>query len=141
MFAVVCISDLDVCSRQIVLGRNEFLEVDVVRERHALRVDAEHHAAGSDIRKGELDFAIDTTGANQGGVQCLDTVGRHDHLESGGEQNLRKMRKNEGQQIERIELAEFNVVSSTNLRTIYCGDSSTGFGSRNCANLSHGLQR
>jgi hypothetical protein len=51
---------LDVGAGEVVLGHDEHLKVDVLAERHAARVDAEDAALGLDVRKRELNLAVDT---------------------------------------------------------------------------------
>jgi hypothetical protein len=43
-------------------------------------VNSKDSSLGLLIRHRELDLSVDTPGANEGGVQCLDPVGRHNHL-------------------------------------------------------------
>lgn len=51
---------LDICARKVVLGHNELLEVHIVGEVHARRVDGEDAPLGLLIRQRELDLAVDT---------------------------------------------------------------------------------
>lgn len=41
----------------------------------------EDAALGLLVGQRELDFAVDPAGADEGGVQAVDTVGGHDHLQ------------------------------------------------------------
>ena len=56
------------------------LEVDVFAEGHAARVDAEDVALRLHVGERKLDLPVDAAGADQGRVQGLDAVRRHDHL-------------------------------------------------------------
>mmetsp|Transcript_385 Transcript_385/g.996 ORF Transcript_385/g.996 Transcript_385/m.996 type:complete len:285 (-) Transcript_385:792-1646(-) len=72
---------LNVRTAQLVLGHHELLEVDVLREGHAPRMDVEDAALRLHVGEGELDLAVDAAGAQQRGVEGLDPVGGHDHLD------------------------------------------------------------
>ena len=72
---------LDVRARQVVLRQDKLLEVDVRGQRHPRGVDAEDAALRLGVREGELDFPVDAARADEGRVQGLDLVGRHDDLD------------------------------------------------------------
>mmetsp|Transcript_4964 Transcript_4964/g.16607 ORF Transcript_4964/g.16607 Transcript_4964/m.16607 type:complete len:323 (-) Transcript_4964:459-1427(-) len=72
---------LDVRAGELVLGHDEFLKVDVVRQGHLGRVDAEDVPLGLDVRHGKLNLAIDAPRADERGVQRLDLVGGQDDLD------------------------------------------------------------
>mmetsp|Transcript_22528 Transcript_22528/g.72949 ORF Transcript_22528/g.72949 Transcript_22528/m.72949 type:complete len:408 (-) Transcript_22528:387-1610(-) len=72
---------LDVGAAELVLGNDEFLQVDVVRERHLARVDLEDPSLGLLVRQWELDLPVDTPGTDHGRVQRIDAVGGHDDLD------------------------------------------------------------
>ena len=66
------------------LGHDELLEVDVIRQRHPPRVNAEDAPLGLGVGQRELDLAINAPGTDQGRVQRLDAVGGHDDLPDWG---------------------------------------------------------
>ena len=63
------------------LGHNEDLEIHVLGEGHAARVNAEDAALGLDVRQRELDLTVNTTRPNEGRVKRLDVVGGHNDLD------------------------------------------------------------
>ncbi|GIX62960.1 uncharacterized protein BcabD6B2_23950 [Babesia caballi] len=72
---------LDVRAAQVVLGVDELLQVDVLRHGHLGGVDLEDFPLGLGVRVGQLDLAIDAPRTDQRGVERLDAVRRHDHLD------------------------------------------------------------
>jgi hypothetical protein len=72
---------LDVSARQIILGHDKLVQVNVVRKTHLARVDLEDAALCGEVWHGELNFAVNAAGAKEGGVQRLDPVGCQQHLD------------------------------------------------------------
>ncbi|GMS79169.1 hypothetical protein PENTCL1PPCAC_1344, partial [Pristionchus entomophagus] len=72
---------LDICSAQVILGGDELVECHVVAQLHSRCVDPEDSPLRLLVGQGELDLAIDATGTDQGGVQRLDPIRRHQHLD------------------------------------------------------------
>ena len=56
-------------------------EVDAAREVHAARVDSQNVRARLDRRRGELDLAIDATGAQQRRVEDIEAIRGHDDFD------------------------------------------------------------
>jgi hypothetical protein len=71
---------LHIGARELVLGMDELLEVDVIGQGHAARVNLEDVALRLDVGQRELDLAVDTTGTKQRGIQGLDAIRCHDDL-------------------------------------------------------------
>mmetsp|Transcript_25251 Transcript_25251/g.79226 ORF Transcript_25251/g.79226 Transcript_25251/m.79226 type:complete len:235 (+) Transcript_25251:651-1355(+) len=72
---------LDVRARELVLGHDHDLEVDIVGEAHARRVDAKDAALGLGVGQRELDLAVDAARADERRVKALDGVCGHDDLD------------------------------------------------------------
>lgn len=72
---------LDISTRKVVLAHDEFLKVNVIRQRHLCRVNVKDAALGLDIRQRELNLPVDSTGADKRGVERLDAVSGHDDLD------------------------------------------------------------
>ena len=71
----------DVGTGQVVLLRDKLLEFHIVVEVHLGGVEGEDLALGVLVGILEKDLAIDTTGSDQGRIECLDFVGGHDDLD------------------------------------------------------------
>ena len=56
-------------------------EVDAPKEVHLAGVDAHDVDAAVEVGVGELDLAVDAAGAEEGGVEGVDTVRGHDDLD------------------------------------------------------------
>mmetsp|Transcript_1778 Transcript_1778/g.3834 ORF Transcript_1778/g.3834 Transcript_1778/m.3834 type:complete len:429 (-) Transcript_1778:221-1507(-) len=72
---------LDVRARELILGHDELLEVDVLGEVHLGGVDLEDVPARLLVGRRELDLPVDAAGSDERRVERLDLVGRHDHLD------------------------------------------------------------
>lgn len=72
---------LDVCTGEVIFSEDKLVKVDVIRERHLVGVDAEDAPLGLLVRQRELDLAVNAPGTDEGRVQRLDAVSRHDHLQ------------------------------------------------------------
>jgi len=57
------------------------LQVNAAREIHLPRVDLQDVQAGVLSRRRKLNLAIDAARSEQGRVQYIDAIGRHDHLD------------------------------------------------------------
>mmetsp|Transcript_10758 Transcript_10758/g.33951 ORF Transcript_10758/g.33951 Transcript_10758/m.33951 type:complete len:292 (+) Transcript_10758:2279-3154(+) len=71
---------LDVRAGELVLRHDKLLQVDVVRQRHLGRVDAEDVPLGLDVGHRELDLAIDPAGPEERRIERLDLIGGENHL-------------------------------------------------------------
>mmetsp|Transcript_67322 Transcript_67322/g.152328 ORF Transcript_67322/g.152328 Transcript_67322/m.152328 type:complete len:327 (+) Transcript_67322:217-1197(+) len=60
------------------------LDVHLLRQIHVRRARLEDHALLAAVRVGELDFAVEAAGAQEGRVQSVRAVRRHDHLDVDG---------------------------------------------------------
>src|SRR5256886_15348591 len=56
-----------------------FVEVDVLRERHAPRVNLEDLEPTVPVRDADLDFPVETTGPTQRRVEGVRAIRRTDH--------------------------------------------------------------
>ena len=72
---------LDVGAGEVVLLRDELLELHVLGQAHLARVQEEDLALGVLVGVLEEDLAVDTTRPDEGGVQRVDLVGGHDDLD------------------------------------------------------------
>lgn len=72
---------LDVSTREVVLLRDELLQVDVFVEAHLGRVQSKDLSLRHLVGVLEQDLSVDTSGSNQGGIQSLDLVGGHNDLD------------------------------------------------------------
>lgn len=70
----------DVGSREVILGHDKFLKINVISEGHLGCVDIEDASLGLVVGHWELDLTIDTTRTQQGRIQTLNTIRRHYHL-------------------------------------------------------------
>lgn len=70
----------DVRARQILLGHDELLQVDIVSQTHLACVDAEDLSLSLLVREWELNLAVDTTWADQSRIKPFDLVRSHDDL-------------------------------------------------------------
>jgi hypothetical protein len=71
---------------------DELFEIDVIGECHARRMNVEDAPFGGGVGHWELDFAVDTAGAQQRRVQTLDSVRGHNHLTTTTPQRTRRVR-------------------------------------------------
>lgn len=71
----------DVGAGQVVLGHDQLGEIDVGREGHFRCVDVEDASLGLLIGQRELDLAINSTGTDQGRVESLNAIRRHDDFD------------------------------------------------------------
>ena len=71
---------LDVGAGELVLHLHELLEVHVLGELHARRVDREDLAPRPLVRHREFDLPVDAPGPDERRVQRLDAVRGHYHL-------------------------------------------------------------
>ena len=71
---------VDVGATNLVGSRDVVFEVDVVTQIHLVGDCAEDQSLLASIRKRKLDLAIQTTGSKKRWVECIGTVGSHDHL-------------------------------------------------------------
>ena len=56
-------------------------EVDTTGEVHLAAVNAENIGSGLDAGRGELDLSVDTSWAQEGRVENVETIGGHDDLD------------------------------------------------------------
>mmetsp|Transcript_23050 Transcript_23050/g.36941 ORF Transcript_23050/g.36941 Transcript_23050/m.36941 type:complete len:416 (+) Transcript_23050:163-1410(+) len=77
----LCAHRLEICSTEIVLGRDEVLKHDVVGQSHFLRVNAKDFALRFEIGQWKLNLAVESAWSQQRRVQRLNLVGRHDHFD------------------------------------------------------------
>lgn len=68
---------LDISARKIVFCHNKLSEIDIGREGHSARVDAEDSSLRFLVGQWELDLPIYTTRSNQGRIESFDSVGCH----------------------------------------------------------------
>lgn len=52
---------LDISTRQVILGHNELLQIDILRQGHAASVDAENAPLGLLIRERELNLTVNAS--------------------------------------------------------------------------------
>src|SRR5258705_6663116 len=71
---------LDISSREVVLGHDELLQVDIYSQSHPAGVYVKYASLGFLVRQRELNFAIDPSWANQSWIKCLNSIGGHHHL-------------------------------------------------------------
>ena len=76
----MCILDLDIGSREVVLGHYVILDVDVISQGHTTGVNAKDASLCLLVGKGKLNFTINSTGTDQSRVQSVNTVSGHYHL-------------------------------------------------------------
>ena len=76
----MCILDLDIGSREVVLGHYVILDVDVISQGHTTGVYAKDASLCLLVGKGKLNFTINSTGTDQSGVQSVNAVSGHYHL-------------------------------------------------------------
>ena len=71
---------LELRARRVGHAVRNLLQVDPARQVHLAGVDLEDVQAGGLVGVGELDFAVNAPRAEQGGVQDVNPVGRHQDL-------------------------------------------------------------
>ncbi|KAI7491326.1 26S protease regulatory subunit [Hortaea werneckii] len=71
----------NISTRQLVLLRDELLKVDIWRQVHLGRVQIEDLLLGNLIWVLEKNLSVDTSRTNQSGIQRIDLVCCHDHLD------------------------------------------------------------
>ena len=73
---------LQIGADEAVRDRGEPVEIDVVGERHAARVDLEDLAPAGRVGNADLDLAVEAAGTAQRRVERVGQVGGgdHDHL-------------------------------------------------------------
>ena len=64
----------------LYLGHDVFLKVHIIRESHPAGVDTKDSSLGFFIGKRELNLPVNSARSDEGGVEGLNPVGRHDHL-------------------------------------------------------------
>jgi hypothetical protein len=62
---------------------NELSGFNIAIETHFGSVDLEDFVFGFEVGDGELDLAVDSAGADEGGVETFDLVGCHDYFHFG----------------------------------------------------------
>ena len=71
---------LDISSRNLLRTTHEVFQVDFLTQVHLTCQCLEHEALLPSVGQWELDFAIKTTRAEQGGIQSVCPVCRHDNF-------------------------------------------------------------
>lgn len=59
---------------EFICAPRQFLEIDICRCCHFSGVNFEDTGTGRFVRKRELDFAIETAGTEEGGVEDIDSI-------------------------------------------------------------------
>lgn len=72
---------LNVGAAEVVLCEDQVVKVDVLCQGHLRGVNVEDAPLRLLIRQRKLNLAVNATGANEGGVERLNAVRRHDHLD------------------------------------------------------------
>ena len=73
-------NSLELGAVEVVCAARKLLKVDVGGDVHLARVDAEDIAAGLLTGQGELNLAIEATGAEKCAVENVNAVGRRNYL-------------------------------------------------------------
>ena len=72
---------LDISARQLILGHDVLLQVDILGQCHAPGMNPENSPLCFLIRKRKLNLPVNPAWSDESRVQSLDSVGSHDHLE------------------------------------------------------------
>ena len=70
----------DICSADLVRTAHVLLKVNVFRKVHLRGNGLENESLLAAVGQGELDFSVETARTQQGGIESVCSVGRHDDL-------------------------------------------------------------
>ena len=80
--ASLCADVAHIGTIELITNLSDGLEIDLTMLLDVLAVDAEDVETASLVRERNLDFTIKTSGSEQGRIEDVGPVGRHDALDS-----------------------------------------------------------